>query len=107
MSKHTRGEWKRDDAFVYALNENGTNRFWAAVNAGRTSLGDPTSHEEVVDNAKLFAAAPAMYDELKRLRDSLREYCQDSSAIVYVKASSDFHSIDAILAQIDGKDGAK
>jgi hypothetical protein len=69
MNKHTPGPWKcgANEAFVYALNNAGTNRFFAGVNAGWLTEGGTnkpedkrTSHEEVMANARLIAAAPEL-----------------------------------------------
>jgi hypothetical protein len=62
-TKHTPGPWKcgKDEAFVYALNAHGSNRFFAGVQAGWLA-GEPvegrTEPAELLANAKLMSAAP-------------------------------------------------
>jgi hypothetical protein len=67
MSKWTNGEWliaDGSDGFVYALNEQGTNRFWLNVQSAGKGKADA---DEVMANAKLIAQAPVLADELANL----------------------------------------
>ena len=73
---HTPGPWKvgADEPFVYALNDAGTNRFFAGVQAGWLTEGGTnkpedkrTSHDEVMANARLIAAAPDLLAALEEL----------------------------------------
>jgi len=61
-SKFTPGPWliTPDGAFVYALNERGTNVFWTHVQRGWKGKDAEfrTDSDEVEANAKLIAAAP-------------------------------------------------
>lgn len=59
--KHTPGPWLVDDRTVYALNENGFNRFFASVQDAHT---DPI---ELEANAQLIAAAPDLLEALELL----------------------------------------
>jgi len=74
---HTPSPWLiADDSyqtFVYALNENGTNRFDLSVRRGyerqpKHSEGSRTSTEEIQANARLIAAAPDLLDVLEKIR---------------------------------------
>ncbi|HDS1140228.1 TPA: hypothetical protein QDZ75_004306 [Stenotrophomonas maltophilia] len=68
MSKHTQQEWQRDGATVYALNIEGTNRFFAHVQGGWATQGrNRTESDEVEANARLIAAAPELLEALKDL----------------------------------------
>jgi hypothetical protein len=61
MSKHTPGDWliaPSGKTFVYSLNEQGYNRFWAHVQGGNTAPMERTSEEELAANALLISAAP-------------------------------------------------
>lgn len=75
MPKHTTTEWKiaeGQENFVYALNEQGTNRFCLSITAGNIthSPSERTSDEEIAANARLIVAAPKMYEILENLRES-------------------------------------
>lgn len=78
MSSHTPGPWllsEKDNAFVYALNDSGTNRFYFKVYGGHIShqkrryvSGNPkTSEEEVLANARLISAAPDLLSALREV----------------------------------------
>lgn len=61
MSKPTEGPWLRDGRTVYALNEDGFNRFCAGVQ-------DPhTMEAELIAVATLMQAAPDMQEALEGL----------------------------------------
>lgn len=64
--KATPGEWLKVDgqAFVYALNEDGINRFWMSINPGRTAGGGRVSREEIDANAHLMRSAKELYEAL-------------------------------------------
>lgn len=67
-TKHTPGPWLiMDQSFVYALNERGTNIFWAHAYGGwkGRNADERTSDEEVEANAKLMAAAPVLLKALQ------------------------------------------
>lgn len=66
-AKHTPAPWliaKSDASFVYALNDNGYNRFWAHVTGGNLRRAESTLRAEVEANARLIAAAPDLLDAL-------------------------------------------
>jgi len=74
---HTPSPWLiADDSyqtFVYALNENGTNRFDLSVRRGyerqpKHGEGSRTITEEIQANARLIAAAPDLLEALMGLR---------------------------------------
>lgn len=54
MSKHTQGPWMVEGRTVYALNDDGYNRFSALVQDARTPV------DELEANANLIAEAPAL-----------------------------------------------
>ncbi len=63
VTKHTPGPWllaDSDKTFIYALNDKGTNAFFAHVQDPRTNK------EELEANAHLIAAAPDMLHALRR-----------------------------------------
>lgn len=74
-TKHTPGQWLIDGvepkSFVYALNQQGYNRFWAHVQGGNTAPMEQTTVEEVEANARLIAAAPDLLEALKHCVDWL------------------------------------
>ena len=81
-ASHTPGPWKcgGDEPFVYALNAHGSNRFFAAVNAGWTSgeaIEGRTEHAELLANARLIAAAPDLLAALEELDERLRKCMRD------------------------------
>ncbi len=63
----TEGEWKVDGTTVYALNAQGTNRFFAGVVHGETDTGECTPAEELEANAHMLAASKEMYEALKAI----------------------------------------
>lgn len=66
--KFTQSEWlKTDGAFVYALNEQGVNRFFLSV------MDPHCPEEELQANAHLIAASPKLYRRLQYLTDMMRE----------------------------------
>ena len=69
MSNHTPGPWKcgNNDAFVYALNSNGTNIFFAGIGPGWSDDDKQASEEELLANARLIAAAPDLLEALEGL----------------------------------------
>lgn len=71
-SAHTPGPYLAERNFVYALNEDGSNRMFASVQAGyvrqpRKIRGADikTSDEEAVATARLIAAAPELLEALE------------------------------------------
>tara|TARA_R110002153_G_scaffold105388_1_gene243772 strand:- start:18 stop:356 length:339 start_codon:yes stop_codon:yes gene_type:complete len=66
--KHTPGPWlqaKNDPSFVYALNQEGYNRFALSVQRGTDEDGVSTTHDERAANGQLIAAAPDMLEALE------------------------------------------
>ena len=62
---YTKEKWERDGNCIYALNKNGTNRFYVSVQRGKDD-GDVTiAGEEADTNVNLISAAPGMYETLK------------------------------------------
>lgn len=81
----TPGPWLIDQgSFVYALNENGTNVFWAHVQPGSHADGyrkfTDTPKAEVEANARLIAAAPELLEAL--------EWAMSSGRFNYVQRTS-------------------
>jgi hypothetical protein len=68
-AKFTPGTWVTEGAFVYALNANGHNRFYAGISPGRDDDEARVHDEELFANARLIAAAPTMLEALKFLVD--------------------------------------
>ena len=63
---HTPGPWKREGRFIYALGDNGINRFMLQVNPG--GLSDVSAGaDELEANARLIAAAPKMWQLVQLL----------------------------------------
>lgn len=88
-TKHTRGPWLiADKSFVYALNERGTNIFWAHACGGwkGQNADERTSDEEVEANAKLIAAAPDLLAALTKCLD-LRGTLEMHGLLAEVEAS--------------------
>jgi hypothetical protein len=59
-AKRTPGTWVTEGAFVYALNANGHNRFYAGISPGRDDDEARVHDEELFANARLIAAAPTI-----------------------------------------------
>lgn len=67
QAKHTPGPWLIADdksPFVYALNDQGINRFSLSVSRGFVD-DKPTNPDELLATAKLIAAAPDLLSHLK------------------------------------------
>lgn len=88
---HTPGPWKLgdDEAFVYALNSAGTNRFFLQVQAGwitegkRNSADDKrTEATELQANARLIAAAPDLAAALRKALAVLAGEEMSKSALI-------------------------
>ncbi len=63
MSKYTHTEWLREGNTVYALNLEGSNRFYLQVQSGWATQGRMrTGDDEIEANARLIAAAPELFD---------------------------------------------
>lgn len=74
--KHTPGIWQLaegDGRFIYALYEDGYNRFWCRVDGGKIARATITSEDELVANARLMVSAP---DLLDALRDLTNDVCE-------------------------------
>lgn len=72
MNKHTHTEWLREGNTVYALNLEGSNRFYLQVQGGWATQGRVRTDEaELEANARLIAAAPELLEALQRLVDSV------------------------------------
>ena len=74
--KHTPGPWlqaKNDPSFVYALNQEGYNRFALSVQRGTDEDGVSTTHDERAANGQLIAAAPDMLEALESLVSCISE----------------------------------
>lgn len=76
MSAHTPAPWLMiEPGFIYALNDDDTNRFDACISAGELSHDkrgrkrDRTSNEEILANTKLMHAAPDLFESLKEMFD--------------------------------------
>lgn len=67
-TKHTPGPWMIAGKTVYALNEDGYNRFSALVQDAHTK------ESELVANARLIAAAPELLEALQMLTDHVNRY---------------------------------
>lgn len=64
-------QWKANTSqggsFVYSLNDQGTNLFYAHVLPGWDNSGGRTSHKVVAHAAKKMAAAPELEETVKSL----------------------------------------
>ncbi len=64
MTKHTQGPWLVEGRTVYALNDDGYNRFSALVQDAHTP------RDELEANARLIASAPELLEALELLSQS-------------------------------------
>jgi len=83
-TKHTPGPWLvANKTFVYALGPQGTNVFWAHVQAAGAERADEA---EKAANARLIAAAPTLLEALRavahRVQCSSYGMGEDIAAIV-------------------------
>ena len=67
MSEHTKGPWLRDGRTVYALNEDGINRFSAGVQ------NPHTPEAELIAVATLMQSAPDMQEALEAAQKDLND----------------------------------
>jgi hypothetical protein len=65
--KHTKTKWQREGLCIYALNENGTNAFFASLDPHTCRGFD--DEETQIANAKLIAAAPSLLFALEWIVD--------------------------------------
>ena len=72
MSKHTEGPWLRDGRMVYALNEDGFNRFCVGVQ------GLHTPEAELIAVATLMQSAPDLLGALEEAIEELNQCCSDA-----------------------------
>lgn len=91
MSKHTPGPWMVEGCTVYALNDDGYNRFSALVQDAHTPV------DELEANARLIAAAPELLSLLKEARSTL-EMWKDVAPAVSLCAD-----IDKAIAKARGE----
>ena len=104
---YTKEKWERDDNCIYALNKNGTNRFYASVHRGKND-GDVTIEgEEAIANAHLIAAAPNMHEALKAVLPWAEEWIKYLRANVGIGqgkgANEVFDNARKALAKAEGK----
>ena len=91
---HTPGPWKHEDrTYVYALNEQGSNRFYVDVQRGRAN-GELTQLAELLANARLIAAAPDLLAALELARSWV--------AIRLGDTHDDLQKIDAAIRKAKG-----
>ncbi|WP_341702572.1 hypothetical protein [Ferrovibrio sp.] len=110
-SKHTKGPYLRDGALVYALNEDGTNRFCAYVQVGfveqpRRGAAVRTTTEEAQATAALFAAAPDLLAALEEAEEGLASSYQVCDYPANGRSQQDraLASVRAALARAKGGD---
>ncbi len=96
-SKHTPGEWLLVDHTVYALNDQGENRFTALVQGGWVHRGsfssERTSEDEKSANARLIASAPDLLEALKYVMSAHGEQLTDA-----------FDQAHKAIAKAEGRD---
>jgi hypothetical protein len=71
-TKFTPGKYMRDEHTVYALNDEGVNRFSANIMRGRDDSGEKTTVAECEAVAQLFAASPDLYKALETVLSQYR-----------------------------------
>lgn len=81
MTKHTQGPWLVEGRTVYALNDDGYNRFSALVQDAHTP-GD-----ELEANARLIAAAPDLLEALDGMIEAYDDGAQPEWALPYIRAA--------------------
>lgn len=92
--KGTPGPWVagpniNGSEFVYALNIDGVNRFFAGIQPGWVSRGVRASHDEMSANAILIASAPDLLDAVTNLLQDTQHanhICGDGPHCPVVKA---------------------
>lgn len=73
-TNHTPSKWQLDRNCVYALNEQGYNRFSALIQGGNTAPMEKTTDSELEANASLIAAAPELLDAAQAVLDAFANY---------------------------------
>lgn len=97
MSKFSKGEWEFDTELCFVKNKKGdeiAELFW--------DKDDGDKEERLQANGRLIAAAPKMYDYLKRICDFYR-----GTMLVCLHTKDGklkFADIEALLARIDGEE---
>ena len=92
---HTLGPWLRDGRMVYALNEDGFNRFGASVQ-------DPhTPEAELIAVATLMQAAPDLLEALEAIKKEAYQQIRDGTGEANKLAQRIWDVADAVLADID------
>ena len=75
MKKYTKEKWTSHLGFIYALNEERENRFYASVQRGRIERTPEkiiwTEQEELNANADLMADAPMMIETIQQVLNDL------------------------------------
>jgi hypothetical protein len=73
-TKHTPGPWLvANKTFVYALGPQGTNVFWAHVQAAGAERAEEA---EIAANARLIAAAPTLLEAVKFTHAALMKFAE-------------------------------
>lgn len=100
MSGPTPGPWFRDGTSVFALSEDGVNRFSASVQGGWVVTGrQRTDAEELEATARLLEAAPELLKALIESRKRIIELCSAYSNPLPVAS---LERIDAAIAKATG-----
>ncbi|MBC9904794.1 hypothetical protein [Achromobacter xylosoxidans] len=73
-TEHTPTKWQIDGNCVYALNDQGYNRFSAWVQGGNTGPMEKTPDSELEANARLIAAAPELLEALESILPMLADW---------------------------------
>jgi hypothetical protein len=98
----TPGPWFVVGYTIYALNENGLNRFSANVQARFSKRGTQPDGVELGANAHQMAASGVLYDALKKARDTINAFYVTIGMTEDGRAQNLAH-IDAALALARGE----
>jgi hypothetical protein len=115
-AKHTPGPWASEGTTLYALNDDGVNRFQACFGQGfltytKTGKDQRTSIEEVMANVALSKAAPNLLEALEELTEiidkagllNLSNGVQLGPTVWYVKATERMDYARAAIAKAKGE----
>jgi hypothetical protein len=101
---HTPAPWILENGLIYALNEQGTNRFSARLDGGYTTqyrnFSERTTQEELDANTKLMHSAPLLLKDNAFLVSVLRDVLEVLNENESEEDLSYYHEVKAIKERV-------